>query len=251
MSTICLLLTASIDPKGSAFTKRSDPKIRERDYIEALGFYLEKGNYPVVFCENSGYDLSAVRSLLSQALVPVEALQFNGQTAPPERRKGYGELLIIRHALSHSKLVSLSDYVVKITGRYRVENLNEVLKPLKGRDDVFVLSDYKFGDHSTYSTLFVCKPEFITDYLAPFQEWLDDSKGATFERALSSAIARAGADGKVCLQFPVKPVVSGVSGTWDIKVSSRDYKNLVLSWPRIRSMARHRWGSVKRRLGIS
>ncbi|MEI7437555.1 MAG: hypothetical protein WCL16_12200, partial [bacterium] len=60
MYDYCALLTATIDPDGMTFTRRVNPKLREGDYISAVKKLAAQVDFPVVFSENSGYDLSRV-----------------------------------------------------------------------------------------------------------------------------------------------------------------------------------------------
>lgn len=63
----CILMTATVAPKGTAGTAtyRSDPQVRLADYREGLRFWLQLKDDRiggVVFVENSGYPLEALRA---------------------------------------------------------------------------------------------------------------------------------------------------------------------------------------------
>lgn len=73
----CLFLTGTIDPHKSASLKRRDPAIREQDYMYSLTYWLTKTNLPMVFCENSGYDLKNIRNLCRIYPGRIEILQFH------------------------------------------------------------------------------------------------------------------------------------------------------------------------------
>ena len=89
MSHVVLLFTATIDPKGMTHLARSDPSVRENDYQISLDRWLKHVDCPVVFCENSGHDLSRIRRVAGvSAGRQVELLQFDGQTYPRHLGKG-------------------------------------------------------------------------------------------------------------------------------------------------------------------
>ena len=84
-----ILLTASINTRNCMFVKRSNPILRENDYCEAIVKWSEL-NYPVIFCENSGYNLSKIKKIGHR----VNFLQFDGQDYDRKLGKGFGELKI-------------------------------------------------------------------------------------------------------------------------------------------------------------
>ena len=54
----CIIITATIDPKGMAFTKRSSPKDRFNDYKKAFREFCNQREVSnIIFIENSGYSL--------------------------------------------------------------------------------------------------------------------------------------------------------------------------------------------------
>ena len=52
------MLTACINPGKMIHTSLTDVDIRRRQYKDALEFYLLQTDYPIVFVENSGTDIS-------------------------------------------------------------------------------------------------------------------------------------------------------------------------------------------------
>jgi len=231
MNRITILLTATIDPKDTIFVQRNDPKIRENDYINALKMWLNliKSNIPspsLVFCENSGYNLDRIRYLLDEYKnIKTEVIQFEGNNFPSELGKGYGELLIIRYALQNSNIIDSSNYVIKVTGRYFIKNINKMIDVLSMNNDLYVMSDLKKNLTFADSGIFAFKPHFILNYLSFFQNYINDSKGFYLEHALSKAVLRSISDGHKWLPLPSKPIIIGYSGTSNIL-----YKNSKIRW---------------------
>jgi hypothetical protein len=128
-----LLLTSTIRPKpGQPQLLLSDPKERLRDYANALSFQvslLERNTIDwIVFADNSGYDLSPLRSRYPSSRI--EWISFHDLDYDASYHRGYGESRLIDHAFAASAtLSSLApvDRVWKVTGRYIVRNLRTII----------------------------------------------------------------------------------------------------------------------------
>ena len=212
---ICILLTATIDPKGIVFLKRSNPIVRENDYIESIKKWMGIQQFPIVFCENSDYNIDKIKNDTKNSEKKFEILQFKGNSFPRELGKGYGETMIIDYAIKHSKLIKSSDYVIKINGRYFIENIERMVSTLSRDNDVYVMADLKKNLTWADSCVFAFKPSFFIEYLSKFHNLLNDSKGFYLEHALSRAILRAISDGHRWIPLPSKPIIIGTSGTSD------------------------------------
>ena len=218
---VVLLLTATIDPKGVVFLKRNDPLVREQDYINALSKWLETVHIPIVFCENSNYKSNKIINLRKNySNKEIEILQFAGQNFSKELGKGYGELLIIKYAIQHSNFIEHSDYVIKITGRYYIKNIQKIMRALLNDKNFYVMVDLKRNLTWADSRTFAFKPGFINNYLSKYQDLINDSKGFYLEHALARAVLRAVSDGYIWIPIPSKPIITGYSGTSDAPYSA-------------------------------
>jgi hypothetical protein len=127
-----LLLTATIAPRPPFDRiKRSDPQLRLADYTRTLKRYLEL-NSPlinaIVFCDNSGFDLSPLRRLVGPSCrMPVEFLSYEEPAPPPGMHYGFCELHLIRYALSNSALLADSQNFIKVTGRLFFHDLHRLI----------------------------------------------------------------------------------------------------------------------------
>lgn len=225
---ICLLLTATVDPKGVVYLKRNDPQVRENDYINALKKWMETVNFPIVFCENSGYKIDKIKNITkSYSNNETEILQFDGQEFPKELGKGYGELLIIKYAIQHSILIGHSDYVIKITGRYFIKNIEKIIIALLKNRNLYVMVDLKRNLTWADSRVFAFKPSFISNYLSKFQDLINDSKGFYLEHALARTVLRAISDGYKWIPLPSKPIIIGHSGSSDTSYNASKIHQLL------------------------
>ena len=178
---ICILLTATIDPQGIVFLKRNNPIVRENDYIKSMKRWMEMQQFPIIFCENSGYKIDKIKSMIKKhKKKKIEILQFKGNSFPRELGKGYGELIIIDYAIKHSKLIKNSDYIIKVTGRYFIKNIEKIAGILSRGKNIHVMTDLKKNLSYADSSIFAFRSSFVVEYLSKYQNLLNDSKGFYF-----------------------------------------------------------------------
>lgn len=142
-----LLLTATITPKsGVPNLKRTNPQKRLQDYAEALRFYLSHVNKScdgIVFVENSNSDISQLKTIVNEKGLTdqVEFIVFEGLNYPPEYDRGYGEFKLLDYGMTHSQLMRQHpndrNVVWKITGRYLIYNLAEIIEKQPDQFDLY------------------------------------------------------------------------------------------------------------------
>ncbi len=140
---IAILLTATVRPQvfGSNF---SVPQRMEM-YRSTLAFYAKTlgRKYPVVIVENSDVDISSWQQEFKDAL-QLEVLQFTppllaGNKAQEDygfdnhKGKGYNEYLMIKLAMERSQTLSECTHFLKITGRYPMLNIRQMLGEMECR----------------------------------------------------------------------------------------------------------------------
>lgn len=128
---IVILLTAAIKPNSQDVLTVSDPKVRKQQYMEAINFYLTKTDLNIVFAENSGTSIEKVFRTNPR----LEFLTFTSPLIKPDKGKGYKELEIIDHAMKNSNFIAGANFVVKITGRLKVLNINQLLRKIFEKED--------------------------------------------------------------------------------------------------------------------
>jgi len=206
-----ILLTGCINPSGMAFTEVQDDVVRLNQYCDSIRFYLHETPCKILFVENSGTDISFhfQREIEDKRL---EVLTFQGNTYNKELGKGYGEMMIISYALLNSVLVRENNAICKITGRYKVLNINSFLNyymTCEATLMVELLRGLKYSD----SRLFLGTVDFYKDFLIPFLNKVNDTSGFYFEHALCLAVLGALQREHTLVPFKYKPRYSGQSGT--------------------------------------
>lgn len=217
LRNIVVLLTACINPGDVINTARSDPIVRLEDYKKALKEWcLHSGDVPIVFCDNSGYDLKELKEIArenARSGKSVEFLSFNGQDFPTCLGKGYGEMRIIGHAIEKSQLIKPDSIILKVTGRLFVRNNQRLIERLSFPDTTDVYCDLRSNMASSDSRVFCANVPFLEKYLLPRREHVNDSTNDIFEKVLAKAIHSALADGLQWSLLPSTPWMVGVAAT--------------------------------------
>ncbi|MCI9843863.1 hypothetical protein [Flavobacterium pectinovorum] len=207
---VIILLTACVNPKGMSFTKLQDADERIKQYSNALKFYLEETDFNIVIVENTlyekGFDVDDKR---------VEYLTFDGNNYDKSLGKGYGEALIIEHALEKSTFLKNADYIIKITGRLQIKNIVKIIKSLKlnsSRLENIVFSNITWNMKFCYSNFFISNRFFLNRFLDSKKN-INDSKTIFFENILMNSIIDWKKDNNnfSVLKFPI--IIEGFSGS--------------------------------------
>lgn len=213
-----ILLTGCINPNGMSFTSLNDPRERMDQYVAAIKFYLTNSNYPIVFVENSGTDISKLFTSSIQS-GKIEFLSFKGNKEK-ERGKGYGECEIIQYALDNSHFINFTKgkRIVKITGRLIVKNISILLglhNILSPQNSVCctINSDYTYAD----SRIMISQTTFYQEILKQ-KELIHDAKGYFFEHLLCDTIKKEKSFS--FSPFYIMPQILGVSGS-----TGEEYQN--------------------------
>ena len=203
MNTI-LLLTGCINPNGMPFTQLTNTSERQKQYVDAIHYYINQTNIHIVFCENSSTDISP---LFNNAYDRLEILTFMGHQ-DKQRGKGYGEAEIIEYALRNSSFIHKDYIIIKITGRLIVNNIRQIIDSLKYEEDFVTClfhSDLKFAD----SRIFCGTTAFYKEFLKN-KKRMNDSEGIFFEHVLTSTVLESSLR---FIPFTVEPIITGISGT--------------------------------------
>lgn len=55
-----ILLTGCINPNGMPFTQLTDTSDRQKQYVDAIHYYINNTDCKIVFCENSNTDINTL-----------------------------------------------------------------------------------------------------------------------------------------------------------------------------------------------
>lgn len=215
MKTV-ILLTGCINPNGMPFTKLNDVGERQKQYVDAIHYYLSNANYPIIFCENSNTDISP---FINNDENKIEILTFAGNQNK-HKGKGYGEAEIIEYALDHSTFIINCDLIIKITGRLIIENINEIITnkfPSQILDGIVCSfhSNLEFADSRVF-----CAPKVFFQLLVKHKDEINDNKGIFFEHILAKYIKKSNYSK---YPFWIEPTVIGMSGSTGAQYEKFNY----------------------------
>jgi hypothetical protein len=238
-----LLLTATINPPaGVPDLQRIDPHIRLNDYLQAFDFYLQALNScidAIVFVDNSQAEVSLFQTRATQSGTrkPVEIISYFGLDHPPQSGRGYGEFKMIDYVMRTSSLIQQAPRearIWKITGRYIVRNIEEIVRRAPSTYDIYCnirnwpnhwmdlhLLSWNAGAYSVlFENVYPRLREDMTRTSPEIQMW------GVVQSAPSSL--------KVIRRYVCQPFIEGIRGS-----DNRDYaQGMNLSKYYLRSFAR-------------
>ena len=205
-SNRCALITATIEPNVPDLVQ-VDITQRKADYLNALKFYRKALDIPIYFLENSNYDLAGDKDFQEIFKTGVELLKFPVSTKP-ELGKGYQEFQLLDAAISG--LPDEFKSIIKLTGRYRVENIVD----LSELSTTGLIADLHRKMEVAITGCFIAERGFYEQHMQGLYEKCNDAAGEWIERVLYRKIKEEHLWDKVSM-FPENPTYKGVPGSHD------------------------------------
>ena len=114
-------------------------------YASTLRYYAKTvgKRHPIIFCENSDYDLSAFKNEFDSVL-DIEWIQLRpdcGLPFDPKKGKSYNEYLMIKEGILRSEKLKDCTHFLKITGRYAMRNICSIIREVERRCENKVFLD--------------------------------------------------------------------------------------------------------------
>ena len=134
MDNILIILTTTVHVNYNKwFIHQGDPNERRDCYLKAINQWLEMTTFKICLIENSGYTYPELSTELLLYQDRFEIISYNESEIPEllllfqNNSKGSSELYAIDYAYNHSKFKPTTDFVIKITGRYFIPDLEPFL----------------------------------------------------------------------------------------------------------------------------
>ena len=226
-SDFCLLMTATIDPKGIKYLVRKNINERLDDYKKTFLNILDNYNInKIIFIENSGYDINVFRQYAKQCpnkKIEIISSKVNNYF-PREYGKGFGEYLCFKETIKKSVLFKKCKYFIKTTGRYYIKNFNEIYSEIRqSNNDVYInlQSNFAYAECS----IFGGSKNFMQKYILKETRKTNDSQKIIFEKGVANATLKAISDGLMPSFSSIPPQIEGFIGTNGKKFKSNIFKN--------------------------
>lgn len=228
---LAILLTATIRPFviGGSFSVEERMKM----YEETLDYYAKKigKKYPIVFVENSDISIEHWKEKYQDKL-DMEILQFNpldkkkSEGFDISKGKGYNEYLMISKGVLMSEKLKYCTHFLKITGRYAMLNICNVIQEVEKRagnkvfyDDV---KDTKIYDiigrkntdsaHWADSRFFVASIPYYKQNMLDFYKQMNEYKGKNAESCLFDLYKEQKGNSKFLFRFQTQVQFDGQCG---------------------------------------
>lgn len=220
-----LLITGCISPNSQTpqlVLKDSD--IRRQQYIDSIKYYIKYGHVKnIVYCDNSGAETEQGLSELAEKRGKrFEWISFYGDTGKTVQfGKGFGECEIVNYALLYSDLIKQCEYLVKVTGRLIVKNLNILLK-LSKKGICFCPNRTEDSRFYINTRIYMMPIEAYNLYFQKAADYIDDTNNVYLEHAFGICVEKNEVRFK---KFLFAPWVEGISGS-----TGRIYKPSVISY---------------------
>ena len=204
-----ILLTASINPlSDTPDVGVRDPKVRESQYLLALKHYIGLG-LPVVFVDSS----NTISKQIIEEGNKIKYFEYHTfSSLHSYLGKGHGEKEILDYAFKNSELILNSKRIIKITGRYSIDNLFDIIQGVRySNADVHV--NFGLNCKRCDSRIIIFSPKFYKYYFKPsLEKYLDESSKIFFEHVLSRSVHLLMAEGGIYEPWPIYPFYRGVNG---------------------------------------
>ena len=132
-TTIILTSTVNINPVKWYLFQR-DKNDRLQAYLNSISQWLTQTNFKIVLVENSGYDfeeLNTEKELYKdrfEVITFVESELEESKNLIGNPHKGASEIFAINYGFNQSEMTKSSDFIIKITARYFIPELENYLK---------------------------------------------------------------------------------------------------------------------------
>lgn len=129
---IILTSTVYINP-SKYYMYQTDPQSRINIYLYAVRRWLNETNFKICLVENSDYTFHELNEEKEKFRDRFEIITYNEKTDEKTSHlitnvsKGASELYAINHAFERSKLAESSDFIIKLTARYFIPDLENYL----------------------------------------------------------------------------------------------------------------------------
>lgn len=194
MRNVVLLLTCTVKPNIANPLFAGSPEIREKQYRNAIKWYLENTNYQIIVAENSGTNLSDGYDIY-KTRIEFLTYQDNGKNA--EKGKGYKEMKIIDFVSKNSEMLNQGEVIVKITGRLILLNISKIIESLLQEYEKGIKNGFVAAYRNSTRPFSDCRYIFFTPNFIPYLLRKKDTihDGHNFEMITAECISEAKRDG--------------------------------------------------------
>jgi hypothetical protein len=143
-----IILTTTVTVQDKVYLFQTDKQERAQVYTKKIKQWLYESNFRIVVVENTGYtfeELNEEKEIFKDRFEVISYIESELEAADflkGNPYKGASEVFSIEYAYNTSQLCQAADFIIKITGRFFIPQLEEYLK-LFDLNQCDVLTQYK------------------------------------------------------------------------------------------------------------
>ena len=188
---------------------------RKKQYIDSLKFYIMHTRFKkIIYGDSSNCpEEQDVINCAKEYGKQIEWLNFYGDSKAVEKNgKGYGEGEIIEYIFEHSNLLKEVDYIIKITGRLIVKNINFL--SAFAQNDVTYFQPSIFEDGKLYinTRLYMMPKAMYEEYFKNAYKRVRDREKIYLEHTFGEVVQEKLVKYKCFLVYPNYLGISGSTG---------------------------------------
>ena len=133
-NNITILLTSTVNVQNKNYLFQTDKNERLNIYLKSIKQWLNNTIFNIVLVENTGYQFEELNGYLIKYKGRFEIISFEENKLDEAKylknnnSKGASEIFAINYAFNHSKLLQNSIFIIKVTARYFIPELEDYLK---------------------------------------------------------------------------------------------------------------------------
>ena len=133
IKNVSIILTATVHIQNKSCLFQLNKQERINIYEKSIKQWLEKTNFNIIVVENSGHRFSNLNNFLEKYKDRFEIISFNEKNIKEaeylknNNSKGASEIFAINYAYNNSKIINKSLFIIKITCRYFIPELENYL----------------------------------------------------------------------------------------------------------------------------
>ena len=191
-----LLMTWTISPKKDQKWYKStsfSTEVRKAQYLKAIIFYVTQSKFNnIIFCENSDYkfektEMEVIEYLKNLYHKNIELLHFKWNTEKVNKQwYWYWEWECLDYAFDNSKILKDTKTFYKITWRYIIWNINEIIDSHKNCQNIFIRDIPSYFTMNT--AFFKMETELYRKYFYNAKKLVNHSQNINFESAFYKII---------------------------------------------------------------
>ena len=180
MTTIILTSTVNINPNiDHLYQKNQEERIST--YLKSILQWLTKTNFKIILVENSGYNFDELNNEKELYKNRFEVITFKENSIEEASylknniSKGNSEIFAINYAFNNSKIINSSNFIIKITARYYIDELEKYLNQFdlnnydcltqNNRDRCEVIGSHYNNFAFIFNTIFTGDETIYHDYI--------------------------------------------------------------------------------------